>query len=408
MTLPATADVVIVGGGILGLSIAWHLTRRDTRRVLLLERNAPAASATSRAAALLTRARSDRATAALVRRTYDAIAELEAELGEPLDLRRVGTLHVAGSPATLAPLEALMAAADGEAVEWLDAAEAARRVPWLAAETVLRAAFMPADGFLDPYRLADAYGRAARRRGALLRSGVTVTGLRTAAGRITGVDTDRGAVAAPLVVDAAGAWAGTLAWTARVGLPQAPVRSQYWITAPDPRLFPPDHPVTVLPDAGAYARPELGCLLFGLRGRTSFVLDPRLLPDRIDGLDLGDSDGGWETLAEGAERLARVFPAVMDTGIAHYVSGLSTYTPDGRFNLGPVPGLPGLLVASGCCGAGIAASGGIGQAVADLAAEGRTAFDLAAFDPGRLGNPAPADPALLAACAAARSGKTAG
>lgn len=410
MSLPPSSDVVIVGGGVLGLSTAWHLAGFGAGSVLVLERNGLATAATSRAAALMTRARADRPIAALVRETYSALAALEAELGEPLDLRRVGTLHVATSDATLAALDTLIAAAnaDGETVETLDGAEAARRVPWLDGAAVGRAAYMPADAFIDPYRLGDAYGRAARARGVTIRAGVAVRAVRVDGGRVTGVDTDQGAVAAPLVIDAAGAWAGLLAWTAGVGLPQAPVRSQYWITAPDPSLFPPDHPITVMPDAGAYSRPELGALLFGLRERQSFAFDPRRLPDRVDGLLLDDEDEGGSLLEAGAERLARLFPALMSVRFAHYVSGLSTYTLDNRFVVGPVAGVAGLVIASGCCGAGIAASGGIGRLAAELATGRTPSWDPAPFAPGRLGGGDPSDPDLLARCAAARSGKTAG
>lgn len=405
--LPAYADVVIVGAGILGLSVAWNLAKRGGRSVLVLDRHALATQATARAAALLTRARPDAATAALVRATYDAVAELEAVLEEDLGLRRVGTLHVATSPEKVEALQALLADSD-DPVEWLDGPGASRLAPWLNPDTVMRAAYMPLDAFIDPYRLADAYGRAARRRGVEIRSGVSVGGLRVEAGRIAGVETEQGFVAAPVVVNAAGAWAATLAWSAGVGLPQAPVRSQYWITAAEPDRFPHGFPITVMPDAGAYARPELGGMLFGLRGRSSFALDPALLPDDIAGFDLDDQDGGWATLEAGWQGLARLCPALEDSGIAHYVSGLSTYTVDGRFVLGPVAEVEGLLMATGCCGAGIAASGGIGVAIAALAAGESSPLDLTSFAPGRAGAVVPFDPALRSACAAARSGKTAG
>ncbi|WP_188261436.1 FAD-dependent oxidoreductase [Azospirillum tabaci] len=401
------ADVVVAGAGILGLAVAWALGRRGCRSVLVVDRHPPATQATARAAALLTRARGDAATAALVRGTYDAIASLEEELGEDLGLRRFGTLHVAASSARVEALHGLTA--DGtDPFEWLDGEEAARLAPCLSAEAVGRALFMPLDGFIDPVRLADAYRRSARRAGVRVRSGLSVRAVRMEHGRVAGIDTDRGFIAAPVVVNAAGAWAAGLAWTVGVGLPQAPVRSQYWITEPRPDLFPHGLPTLVMPDAGAYARPELGALLFGLRGRRSVAFDPAALPNDTGGLDLADSDGGWETLEEGWRPLARLCPPLFQAGIAHYLSGLSTYTVDGRFVLGAVPEVEGLLMATGCCGAGIAASGGIGQAVAALALGEVAPIDLSPFAPGRLGAVDPFSPSLRAACAAARSGKTAG
>jgi sarcosine oxidase, subunit beta len=402
-----SVDVVIVGAGILGLAVAWELGRRGGRSVLVLDRHAPATQATAKAAALLTRARADAATAALVRATYDAVTALEAALGEDLGLRRVGTLHVAASPEKAAALRGLLADS-ADPVVWLDGAGAARLVPWLDPAAVTLAAHAPLDAYIDPYRLADAYGRAARRLGVRVRGGLSVRGIRVADGRALGVDTNGGFIEAPVVVNAAGAWAATLAATAGVGLPQAPVRSQYWISQARPDLFPRDCPITVLPDAGAYARPELGALLFGLRGGASFALDPASLPEDGNGLLLDDSDDGWTTLEAGWPGLARFCPALEQVGLAHYVAGLSTYTMDGRFVLGPVAAVRGLLMATGCCGAGIAASGGVGAAIAALAAGEDSPIDLSGFAPDRHGPVDPFAPALRTACAAARSGKTAG
>lgn len=406
-----SADIVVVGAGILGLAVAWALGQGlgsgGGRSVLVVDRHPPATQATARAAALLTRARSDAATAALVRDTYAAIEALEDELEEDLGLRRVGTLHVASSAARVEALRALVADS-ADPVDWLDGDRAARLAPCLSGEAVERAAFMPLDGFIDPVRLADAYRRSARRSGVRIRGGLSVQAIRVERGHVVGIDTDHGFIAAPVMVNAAGAWAAGLAWSAAVGLPQAPVRSQYWITEPRPDLFPRDLPVLVMPDAGAYARPELGALLFGLRGRRSLAFDPARLPDDTDGLDLADSDGGWGTLEEGWQALARLCPPLLQSGIAHYVSGLSTYTADGRFVLGPVTEPEGLFMATGCCGAGIAASGGIGRAVAASILGKPGPVGMAHFAPGRLGAVDPHSAGLRDACAAARSGKTAG
>jgi len=134
----------------------------------------------------------------------------------------------------------------------LTADEASQRAPWLNPEAVATAAFMPEDGFIDPYRLAMAYAHSARMQGAIIRQGVAVRDLRRQGDRITGVVTDQGVVYAGCIVDAAGAWANRLTLPLGVGLPITPVRSQYWITAPDP-LFPRDHPMVILPDASAYS-----------------------------------------------------------------------------------------------------------------------------------------------------------
>lgn len=404
MGVLAPADVAIVGGGILGLAIAWRLAEREpAARVVVLERGALASGATAQAAALLTRARACSATAALVRETYRAIGALEERLEMSLDLRRTGMLHVTGTVAGVAGLDALDTGDDP--VERLDGAAAAARVPWLAADAVHTVLFLPDDGFLDPARLALAYGAAARRAGAEVRTGVAVHGVRVECGRAIGLDTADGFLPAGRVVLAAGAWTLALAAAAGIGLPAAPVRSEYWFTTPSP-LFPREQPAVVLTDIGAYTRPELGALLIGLRSGVSPTVDARTLPDDAGGLDLGGD--GTATLAEQGERLARFLPALGEVGIARYVAGLSTYTPDRRFLIGAASGLEDLFVATGCGGAGIATSGGVARLTAALVLGEEPPFDPAPFDPGRFGGVDPFDPAFRARCGAARSGKTAG
>lgn len=300
-----TVDLVIIGGGLWGLSIAWHYAHLGAGRVMVLERNTLASAATSRAAALLTRARAKTVLMPLIAQTYADIATLEAELGESLDLRQVGSLYVAASESRQRELRELVAIAEQARlrVEWVSMDEANQRVPWLNPEGVAAAAFMPEDAFIDPYRLAMAYAQSARMHGAILHQGVAVHALRRQGDRVTGVVTDQGIVYADCVVNAAGAWANRLALPLGVGLPMTPVRSQYWISVPD-SLFPRDHPMVIMPDASAYSRPELGGLLFGLREQQSVSVDPRDLPDSVDGFAFGE-EGGWSSLVEGAPALRR-------------------------------------------------------------------------------------------------------
>ena len=265
---------------------------------------------------------------------------------------------------------------------------------------------MPTDAFIDPYRLAMAYAQAARANGAILRQGVAVHDLRRQGDRMSGVVTEQGVIYADCVVDAAGAWANRLALPLGVSLPITPVRSQYWITAPDP-LFPRNQPMVIMPDASAYSRPELGGLLFGLRERRSVSVDLRDLPDNVDGFALSE-EGGWSSLVEGAPALRRFLPALDRLEIAHHITGLSTYVPDGLLALGSTPGLQGFLVAAGCSGAGIAAAGGVGLGVAMLAAGQPSPFDLTPFRPDRFGAVDPLSPEFRQRCEQARSNKVSG
>jgi sarcosine oxidase subunit beta len=402
-------DTVVIGGGIIGCSVAYHLARLDLRSVVVLERNALASGSTSRAAALLTQVRSKTAQIPLIQRTHVAIRELQDELADSLGLRRTGSLHVAASPKSQADLVHLAWVAESHGVPflWADRSEVARTVPWLDTGATLSLAFMPDDGIIDPYLLATGYARAARARGVVFRSGVEVTGLLCNGRTVEGVRTSEGDIRARNVVDAGGAWASLLARAVGVGLPMAPVRSHYWITAPESG-FPRDMPYVILPDAGAYVRPELGGLIIGLREPVSLSVDPRTIPADITGVSFGDEADGWQILMEGRERLLVFYPALDEAHFVRFIAGLSTYTPDGQFIIGAVPDLQGYVVATGCCGAGIAASGGIGLAVAELVAGRPCSFDLTPFRPTRFNGVDPVSPEFRARCAAARSAKVSG
>ena len=261
---------------------------------------------------------------------------------------------------------------------------AARGVVAVASSLRSSSSTLPDDGFIDPYLFTQFYARAARKHGALLKTGIEVTALQNSGNRITGVQTPQGKISAGCVIDAAGPWAGLVALEAGWHLPMAPVRSHYWITSKAPEFMQPQ-PYVILPDANAYARTEMGGLLFGLRDRVSLNHDPRQLPEDLSELRFDQDPEGWNVLEEQGSELANFFPGMGTTQIAHYVAGPSAYTPDGYFVLGNVPNVEGFYVASGCCGSGIGASGGVGRVIADLAMEGETGFDLEGFRTDRFG-----------------------
>lgn len=399
------ADIVVIGGGILGASIAWHLARAGVRDVLAIERNAVGSGATSRSAGLVSRGRTDPDIFAMVGRTAAAVAELESDLGETVGFHRTGSLRLAEAPETAEGLQRMHAllTADRVAAHFIDAGKAHAMVPWLNAGRARSILHVPNDGYVDAYLLTAAYARAARAAGATFWTGVAVTGLARDGDRVTGVETDRGRVGCHWAVDAAGAWAGLVAGWLGLALGATPVRSHYWITAPDPRL-PRDHPVVSLPDARAYLRPEVGGLLMGVQEPTSRTFDARRLPADVAEMSLiGDDD--WDLLIEHAATLKGYIPRLDDFEFAHHIAGLATYTPDGRFLIGPYPGVDGFLVAAGCCGTGVSVSGGIGLAVADIVLGREASVDLERFRPDRFGPFDPYSAAFMARCAAARGNK---
>ena len=403
----AQFDHVIVGGGIIGASVAYHLARESDRSILLVERNALASAASSRAAGLVLQVSTNSSKTPLTRLTRETIDILADELGEDIGFHNVGSIRLAASDERIAELDGMAteAARHNIPFEWLNTQAAGELVPWLDLSSVRKIGFLPTDGYVDPYLLSMAYARAAAARGVEIRQHTAVTDVLTANGHVVGVDTSGGRIESRSVIDAAGAWAALL--SARVGypLPMAPVRSHYWITKPD-RAYGGDHPVITMPDAGAYARPDVGAVLLGIQEQHSVTFDARELPDDPAEFSPTVGEEHWDRLAEAAGGVGRFFPGIVDTQFANYVAGLSAYTPDGKVILGPVPGLSGFLAAAGCCGSGIALSAGIGSAIADLALSRASEIDITNFRPDRFGPIDPFSTEFRERCAAARANKS--
>ncbi|MBS0029748.1 NAD(P)/FAD-dependent oxidoreductase [Chitinophaga sp. 22321] len=403
------AAVVVIGGGIFGCATAYYYTRNyPGRKIIVLERNELCNAATSRAAALMTRIRSKKAFIPLSLETYNAISAMEQQLGESMDVKRVGVMHVAATEGSVKELEALMAVAAefGEPTSWISNSEAHNRAPWLNTEEAIRIGYIPGEAYCDPYLLGTFYARCAKMQGADIRQGVTVTEVIMDGQTAVGVRTEHGEIRAGKVIVAAGAWAPLFAAQAGIGLPMAPVRSQYWITD-KAGIFPADSPIVLLPDAQAYARPEGGSLLFGIREKKSFAASPESIPADIHHFSFSP-DKGMQDLSEVIEKLARFFPGVYDVGLRYYVAGFSGYTPDNNLTMGIPDGVENLLLATGCVGAGIAVSGGVGRAFAALAAGEPNPYDFSSFDIHRFGKIDPLSPEWLERCAMARSLKKSG
>lgn len=403
------ADVVIVGGGIIGCSIAYHLCRLGITDVLVLERNELSGEATARAAGLVLHASSDRNVVRMVSRTRAAMAELEQDFGEDAGFRQVGTLSALLSeerlPDTLA-VEALLAQ-EGLPVEPLDAREAQKLCPWLDLADAVRITRLGADGYVDGARLGMSYARAARQLGARIRRGIAVDGFIRDGDRIAAVVTRDGAVRSGKVVCAAGAWSVELLHGLGWGMPAAPVRSHYWITAPD-GTGAPERPNVLLPDLRIYFRSEVGGMVLGFQEPRSQTYDPFGLPETMEAALRHDEAADADLLIEHAALLHPLVPSLDAWRFSHHIVGLSMYTPDGKLLLGSVPVVDNLLVAGGCCGSGIAMSGGIGAFTADLIAGRNPTIDRDIFDPNRFGDVDPAAAGFRELCAVARSSKSRG
>jgi 4-methylaminobutanoate oxidase (formaldehyde-forming) len=408
-TIFKKANVAVIGGGIFGCAIAYYYTRNNPgKKIIVIERNEICNAATSRAAALMTVVRPKHLYIPLALETYHAVTQMEKQLAESLYMKKVGMVHVAASDDSVRELEQLMHTAQQfhQPYDYIGYEAARRMCPWLKTDEALRIGFVPGEAYCDPYLLGTFYARCAKQQGAEIIQGCAVTEVLYNAGAVQGVKTSLGTVEADVVINAAGAWAPIWARDASTVIPMAPVRSQYWITE-KADIFPANGPMVLLPDARAYARPEGGALLFGVRERKSLYASPDKIPADISEFVFSE-DKGMNDLAENAARLSRFFPAFYETGIKYYIAGFSGYTPDGELVIGKVPGVDNFLLASGCCGAGIAVSGGVGLALAELAAGNEPVFDLSGFNAARFGKIDPFSAGWLEKCAMARFVKRSG
>lgn len=403
-------DIIIIGGGLLGCATAYQLAKRNAGQILLVDGNEIASQASARAACLLTRARTKPALMELVQETYDCIGEIEQLLDESLELQQCGSITIASSEASLKEIEALEEAANrfGIPNERITRERTKELLPWIETDPIDVALYMPTDAFIDSALLCSGYAKAAKKLGVTLRPNSKVQTINVEGNRTTGITLINGeTITAPIVVNAAGSWANLLMRPLQIGLPFTPVRSHFWISAIDSERFPANHPFTVIPDARAFTRSDVGALIIGLRESQCQPFDPATLTDKLEDFDFNEATK-WTVLDECAPLLKRFLKDIDELPIAHYMAGPSCYVPDAKFIIGPIAQYTGLYTITGCCGGGVAAGGGMGRLVAELIMKETPFVDPAYFAPERFGKVDPFSAEFQKCCADARSNKKGG
>ncbi|WP_281929990.1 GcvT family protein [Roseibium album] len=378
-----SAKHLIIGGGIIGCSIAYHLTRMGERDVVLLERAGLTEGATWHAAGLVGQLRSSRNTTRMLKKSVEMYDRLQNEEGMQFDWKKTGSLRLAATRERLLEARRLatMARSFDLEMQIVSPGEAKDLFPLIEARGLEGAAFIPSDGYVDPASLCQAVAGAARRQGADIRQGCEVRDFTVSNGRITSVETSQGTFEADTIILAAGMWSRELGEKLGIRVPACAVEHQYIVTEPTgtevgdfPTLRDPERLVYYKPDVagrlviGGY---EEGTLPFGDHGIPgSFVR--QLLPENLD------------RFLPLANLASQVTPIVNEVGIRQVINGPIPYSADGDFVMGWQPGFDNLMMATGFL-YGIAAGGGAGEMIAEWVVEGCPSLDLWPLDVRRFG-----------------------
>ena len=364
MTGTETAGIVIVGGGAVGCGVAHSLAAAGFDDILLIEKEPSlAAVTTSQAAGLVGQVRNSLDRTRLAMWSVETFSELESGDTARPGWRQVGSLRVALCEERVEEFRRMQAVADEAGLEtrFLDNHEASTLWPAMQFDQVHGVLWCPTDGYLQPSDLAMAYVARARQAGVRFQTGTAVKGILVEDDRVVGVETSRGRISSPMVINAAGANAWHLARSVGLELPIVPVRHEFFVTVAAKGLRP-DLPVIRIPDVTLYLRAETDALLCGGWEPASLSLDPRDFP--ADGQPPPVRED-WDVLAAFAEQLAPQFPQVSQLGIRSVFRGWPTFTPDGRFIIGESSQVRGFVMAGGCIAHGVSGSAGIGRHVVE-------------------------------------------
>ncbi len=380
------ARVVVIGGGVVGCSIFYHLARAGWIDVLLLERRELTCGSSWHAAGQIHTINSNSNLCSLQYHTLRFYPELEAESEQPIGLHRTGMIYLASTEERLNYLrkEKAKSRIFESNMEFIDLAEVRRRHPLIDTTHYLGALFDPLDGRIDPASVVQAYAKAARKRGAKIHQHTRVVDIQQRSDGTWDVCTEQGTVHAEIVVNAGGLWARDVGRMVGIELPIQAMEHHYLITEPIKELEELEHeaPAAIDYEANVYTRQEGKGLLLGTYeeggqpwsvDHTPWDFGHELLPNRLD------------RIAERLEVAFERFPVLASAGIKNVVNGPFTFAPDGNPIVGPVPGLRNFWVACGIM-AGFCQGAGVGKTLVDWIIEGEPGIDVFAMDVARYGD----------------------
>ena len=376
-TLPKQAQVIIIGGGVIGCSVAYHLTKLGWSDVVLLERKELTCGTTWHAAGLVGQLRATKNMTMLAQYTSELYSRLEKETGQATGFKQNGSISVAPDKERFEELKrgASMAKCFGLEVEVITPREAAEMHSLLNIDDLEGAVFLPKDGQTNPIDVTQALAKGAKMGGAKIFEGVKVYGIKTLKGRAVGVKTDKGDITSEIVVNCAGLWGREIGLMAGVNVPLFAAEHFYIVT--DEIGLPSSLPVLRDPTGWIYAKEDAGKMLVGSFEPKS---KPRPLHTIPDDFSFGKFPDDWEHFEPSMMNAIRRMPKLEDAGIQTFFNGPESFTPDNRYILGEAPGLKNFFVAAGFNSIGIQSAGGAGKALSEWIVNGHPTMDLSDVD----------------------------
>lgn len=383
-SVPERASAVVIGGGVTGASVAYHLARLGWSDVVLLERKQFACGTSWHAAGLIGTMRANESHARLCEYSMSLLPELESETGQSTGFRQVGSLSIAHSEARFEELKRVAAMNNAFGVTRVDIVtpeEIKALYPLLETRDLLGGSWVAQDGQASPVDVVQAFIKGARMRGAQCIEGVRVTGIGIDANRVTGVETDCGNIESDFVVNCGGMWARALGRLAGVNVPLHACEHYYAHTEKLADL-PPDLPVMRDHDKSAYYREDAGSLLVGAFEKKARPWGMDGIPDDFcfDELPGHVEDQLMPVLEDAMQRV----PMLQDIGWRSFFCGPESFTPDDQFHLGEAPEIRNFFVAAGLNSVGIQSAGGVGKALAEWMDKGHPPMDLWSNDLRRM------------------------
>ena len=381
--LPERAQVVIIGGGVGGCSIAYHLTQMGWKDVIILERHELTSGSTWHSAGLVGQMRSDANLTRMMHYSTELYGRLKAETGQDTSWREVGGIRLASSADRMQEIKRLvgMARSFGVEMHLISPREAQERFPLMSLDGVVGAAFTPSDGIIDPTGLTNALATGAKSRGARIFTHTNVEKITLKHGRVHEVVTDRGTIQTETVVNASGLWGREVGKLVGLNLPVVPMAHLYLMTLPIEGVNH-DTPTLRDPDLLVYWREEVGGFVMGGYERQPAPFGLHGIP-RDFKFQLLPED--WERFTPLMENAIKRVPVMERVEVKKLLNGPEGFTPDGEYLLGPTA-VKGFWVACAFCAHGLAGAGGIGKVMAEWIVEGHPEWDMWRLDVRRFGS----------------------